>query len=118
MTGFFRDHDAWLHLQREILPELLADLKPGEPVRVWCAGCASGEEAYGLAILLAEALGVDEFRERVKIYGTDVDEDALATPARPPTPRPTSSRSRPSGASSTSSAPPSASSSGPTSAAR
>ena len=45
---------------------------------MWSAGCASGEEAYTLAIVLAEALGDDAFRERVKIYATDVDEDALA----------------------------------------
>ena len=79
VTGFLRDTDSWVHLQHEVLPAMLDSLKPGEPVRVWSAGCASGEEAYGLAILLAEALGVDEFRERVKIYGTDVDEEALAT---------------------------------------
>ncbi|SFM76511.1 two-component system, chemotaxis family, CheB/CheR fusion protein [Pseudonocardia ammonioxydans] len=79
VTGFFRDHDSWVHLQHEVLPRLLSALRPGEPVRVWSAGCASGEEAYGLAILLAEALGPEQFRERVKIYGTDVDEDALAT---------------------------------------
>ncbi|ALL74755.1 chemotaxis protein CheR [Pseudonocardia sp. EC080610-09] len=79
VTGFFRDHDSWMHLQHDVLPSLLATLRPGEPVRVWSAGCASGEETYGLAILLAEALGAEGFRERVKIYGTDVDEDALAT---------------------------------------
>jgi two-component system, chemotaxis family, CheB/CheR fusion protein len=45
---------------------------------VWSAGCASGEEVYTIAMLLAEALGWEQFRERVKIYGTDVDEEALA----------------------------------------
>jgi two-component system CheB/CheR fusion protein len=44
---------------------------------VWCAGCASGEEAYTIAMVLAEALGLDAYRDRVKIYATDVDEDAL-----------------------------------------
>ncbi len=44
---------------------------------MWSAGCASGEETYSLAILLAEALGAETFRQRVKIYATDVDEDAL-----------------------------------------
>jgi two-component system CheB/CheR fusion protein len=51
--------------------------KPNEPIRIWSAGCASGEEAYSIAILLAEALGPPPFRERVKIYATDVDEEAL-----------------------------------------
>ena len=45
---------------------------------MWSAGCASGEEAYTLAILLAETLGAEQFRQRVKIYATDVDEEALA----------------------------------------
>ena len=45
---------------------------------MWSAGCSSGQEAYTIAIVLAELLGVDAYRERVKIYATDVDEDALA----------------------------------------
>ena len=47
-------------------------------MRVWSAGCASGEEAFSLAMCLAEVLGVEAFRARVKIYATDVDEEALA----------------------------------------
>jgi two-component system CheB/CheR fusion protein len=76
VTGFFRDGEAWSHLERVILPDLLRRV-PDRPFRVWSAGCASGEEAYSLAILLAELLGVEEFRRRVKIYATDVDEEAL-----------------------------------------
>ncbi|MFC7496118.1 MULTISPECIES: CheR family methyltransferase [unclassified Nocardioides] len=76
VTGFFRDPDAWTYLREELLPSILRR-REGQPIRVWSAGCASGEEAYTLAMLLAELLGVDEFRERVKIYATDVDEEAL-----------------------------------------
>jgi len=76
VTSFFRDPHAWEYLAAECLPKLLA-AKTSEPIRVWCAGCASGEEAYSIAMLLAEALGTDAFRDRVKIYATDVDEDAL-----------------------------------------
>ncbi|MGY1637619.1 CheR family methyltransferase [Geodermatophilus sp. SYSU D00742] len=76
VTGFFRDRSAWDHLREDLLPALLASAGPA--IRVWSAGCASGQEAYSVAILLAEALGPDEFRKRVKIYATDVDEDALA----------------------------------------
>jgi two-component system, chemotaxis family, CheB/CheR fusion protein len=76
VTSFFRDAAAWDHLRDDLLPELLASAGPR--IRVWSAGCASGQEAYSLAILLADALGTDEFRERVKIYATDVDEEALA----------------------------------------
>jgi two-component system CheB/CheR fusion protein len=78
VTAFFRDPDAWQHLRTEVLPGLLAGIPAGRQVRVWSAGCASGEEAYTLAIVLAELLGPEDFRSRVKVYATDVDEDALA----------------------------------------
>jgi two-component system, chemotaxis family, CheB/CheR fusion protein len=78
VTGFFRDQAAWDFLRDDVIPKLLEDAAPGQPIRVWSAACASGEEAYTAAILLAEAMGEDEFRRRVKIYATDVDEDALA----------------------------------------
>jgi two-component system, chemotaxis family, CheB/CheR fusion protein len=76
-TGFFRDASAWEYLAREILPHVIEHKSPEQPIRVWSAGCASGEEAYTLAMLFAEALGADAFSRRVKIYATDVDEDAL-----------------------------------------
>jgi two-component system CheB/CheR fusion protein len=79
VTGFLRDPEAWRELQEQIVPQLLAAKERGEAIRVWSAGCASGEEAYGLAMVFAEALGAEEFRQRVKVYATDVDEDALAT---------------------------------------
>jgi two-component system CheB/CheR fusion protein len=77
VTGFFRDPPAWDFIAEEILPDILAARRPGEPLRIWSAGCASGQEAYTLAMLCGEVLGVDGFRERVKIYATDVDEEAL-----------------------------------------
>ena len=77
VTGFFRDAEAWDHLSREVLPALLATKPPTQPLRVWSAGCASGEEAYTLAMVLAELLGPAEFRDGVKIYATDVDEESL-----------------------------------------
>jgi two-component system CheB/CheR fusion protein len=77
VTGFFRDDAAWGYIREALLPQLLA-LKPAEePVRVWSAGCASGEEVYTLAMLFAEAVGPEAFSHRVKIYATDVDEEAL-----------------------------------------
>jgi two-component system, chemotaxis family, CheB/CheR fusion protein len=78
VTGFFRDQPAWDFLAEDVIPKLLEDTPSTQPIRVWSAACASGEEAYSVAMLLAEALGEDEFRQRVKIYATDVDEDALA----------------------------------------
>jgi two-component system CheB/CheR fusion protein len=79
VTSFFRDLPAWQYLAEEALPQLLARRDGDEQLRVWCAGCATGEEAYTAAIVLAEALGHEQFVRRVKIYATDVDEDALAT---------------------------------------
>jgi two-component system CheB/CheR fusion protein len=77
VTSFFRDESAWEYLAAEVLPELTARKRNG-PIRVWSAGCASGEEAYTLAMMFVELLGADAFREQVKVYGTDVDEEALA----------------------------------------
>ncbi len=76
VTEFYRDPPAWECLAEEILPELIS-ATADRPIRVWCAGCATGEEVYTLAILLVEAMGIEEFRRRVKIYATDVDEAAL-----------------------------------------
>jgi two-component system, chemotaxis family, CheB/CheR fusion protein len=76
VTSFFRDGEAWSHLREVIVPGLLRS-NTRERIRIWSAGCAGGQEAYSLAICLAEALGPEEFRRRVKIYATDVDEDAL-----------------------------------------
>ena len=77
VTAFFRDKLVWDYLSAEIIPRLLSTKDPDENIRIWSAGCASGEEAYTIAILLAEALGIEAFRSRVKIYATDIDEKAL-----------------------------------------
>ncbi len=77
VTGFFRDPLIWEYLATEILPDLINSRAEDAPLRVWSAGCASGEEAYTLAMVLARALGDRAFQDRVKIYATDVDDDAL-----------------------------------------
>jgi two-component system, chemotaxis family, CheB/CheR fusion protein len=77
VTGFFRDPPAWQALRDAVLPELLSAKGPSRPIRVWSAGCATGEEAYTLAIILTELLGTEAFTNRVKIYATDLDENAL-----------------------------------------
>ncbi|HEX4307348.1 MAG TPA: CheR family methyltransferase [Solirubrobacterales bacterium] len=78
VTGFFRDPEAWDYLLEDILPELVERVPDDEQIRVWSAGCASGQEAYTAAICLLEVLGEETFRRRVKIYATDIDEEALA----------------------------------------
>lgn len=77
VTSFFRDLSAWRYLHQAVIPEILEHKSVSSPVRIWSVGCASGEEAYSLAILFAEVLGIEGFRARVKIYATDVDEEAL-----------------------------------------
>ena len=77
VTSFFRDAETWGYLREEIIPHLIEAKNPSDVIRVWCTGCASGQEPYTMAMLLGEALGEDELRARVKIYATDVDEEAL-----------------------------------------
>jgi two-component system, chemotaxis family, CheB/CheR fusion protein len=79
VTSFFRDPEVWAAVAADVIPRIAEEKSSDEAIRVWSAGCASGEEAYSLAMLFAEALGDDEFRGRVKIYATDLDEGALAT---------------------------------------
>jgi len=75
VTEFFRDKEAWDFLREKIVPRIVK--KTGD-IRVWSAGTASGEEPYSAAILFCEALGEERFVDRVKIYATDVDEEALS----------------------------------------
>src|SRR5262245_36113149 len=77
VTSFFRDPDVWTYISDEILPSLLRNRPVNEPIRIWSAGTASGQEAYTLAMVMAEKVGVEGVRERVKIYATDVDDEAL-----------------------------------------
>ena len=79
VTGFFRDEGPWAFLREELIPRILATKGPREPVRIWSAGCATGEEAYSLAMAFAEVMPADRVRDCLKIYATDVDEGALAT---------------------------------------
>jgi len=64
-------------MSHEIIPQILARRAGDEPIRVWSAGCASGEEAYSIAMSFAEIMGIENYRQRVKIYATDIDEEAL-----------------------------------------
>jgi two-component system CheB/CheR fusion protein len=77
VTGFFRDPAAWEVVRTQAIPSILETKGPEEPIRVWSAGCATGEEAYTIAMLLAEELTPEGFSQRVKIYATDIDEEAL-----------------------------------------
>lgn len=79
VTEFFRDPELYAYLRDEVLPEIInyARLR-GNEVRIWSAGCATGEEAYSLAIMLSEVLGSDLDQFNVRIFATDVDAEAVA----------------------------------------
>lgn len=77
VTRFFRDVQAWDALAEEALPLMFRGRPLGSTFRVWCAGCATGEEPYSVAILLCELLGSRAKDYEIKIYATDNDESAL-----------------------------------------
>jgi len=77
VTSFFRDTEAWEVLKDQVVQQLIAHAEPDRPIRIWSVGCASGEEPFSIAMLFADALGLTEFCRRVKIYATDLDEEAL-----------------------------------------
>lgn len=77
VTAFFREPDAWEVFATEVIPALLA-AKPAEmPIRVWVAGCATGEEAYSIGMLLLERLGTHAHPGKLQIFATDIDAQAL-----------------------------------------
>ncbi len=78
VTSFFRDKGAWDYLAKEIIPRIITSKKEDEVIRIWSAGCATGEEAYTIAMLMIEALGEEAFKDRIKIFATDIDDAALA----------------------------------------
>lgn len=77
VTNFFRDPEAFLVLKQEILPALLIDKADDYIFRVWVAGCATGEEAYSIAMVLRELMDDNRYQFRVQLYSTDLAEDAV-----------------------------------------
>ena len=79
VTQFFRDRDLFQYLRETIVPELIADAREREmELRIWSAGCATGEEAYSLAMLVVDGLGDAADQFNVRIFATDVDGEAIA----------------------------------------
>ena len=79
VTGFFRDPEAFEFIKTAIVPSLIERAKEnGRTLRIWSAGCATGEEAYSLALLIADHLGPDFPEWNIKIFATDLAADAIA----------------------------------------
>ena len=79
VTNFFRDSDAFLALEKEIIPLLFADKQPGSNIRVWVPGCSTGEEAYSIAMLLHEQIDALNASYTMQVFATDIDSQSIAT---------------------------------------
>ncbi len=79
VTRFFRDAEAFGLLAEKIVPELVRAQPPGRSIRVWVAGCSTGEEAYSIAMLFLEEIAASQRNVKLQIFATDVDADAVAS---------------------------------------
>jgi two-component system CheB/CheR fusion protein len=77
VTNFFRDADSFTILERDVIPELFRNKQREDQVRVWVTGCATGEEAYSIAILLLEHAQLLQYTNNIQVFATDINESAL-----------------------------------------
>ena len=77
VTSFFRDPDAYIYLKEAVFPSLIEQKGLDASIRVWVAGCATGEECYSLAISLLEFLSARNLNASIQLFGTDVSEEAI-----------------------------------------
>ncbi|MEN3367489.1 MAG: two-component system, chemotaxis family, CheB/CheR fusion protein, partial [Burkholderiales bacterium] len=77
VTNFFRDRDAFEALERDVIPRIFRESNPAEPIRVWSMGCATGEEAYSIAMLLSEQNALIDPPRAIQVFASDIDERAL-----------------------------------------
>ena len=79
VTNFFRDREAFDSIERDIIPELFKDKGPTDEVRAWVAACATGEEAYSMAMLLADQAALFEHPPGFQVFASDIDERAITS---------------------------------------
>ena len=79
VTGFFRDAAVFDFLAKSVIPDLVRDHPLDRPLRIWVAGCSSGEETYSLAMLFREQIQASKRDVKLQIFATDVDPDAVAS---------------------------------------
>lgn len=77
VTQFFRDPEAWRYLENFVIPKAIEQAKPADELRFWVTACATGEEAYSLAMLVDETMEKLDKQVRFKIFATDIDKEAL-----------------------------------------
>ncbi|HUF00632.1 MAG TPA: chemotaxis protein CheB [Anaerolineales bacterium] len=78
VTNFFRDREAWAALEQKVIPAMFDEKEQDQEIRAWSIGCATGEEAYSLAILLFEQAARLDYRPRIQIFASDLDEGSIA----------------------------------------
>ncbi len=77
VTNFFRDIDAFVALEEQVIPKLFANKSMDQSIRIWCPGCATGEEPYSLAMLLQEYMSRNNQSVVVQIFATDINDEAI-----------------------------------------
>ncbi len=77
VTSFFRDKEAFEALKQNVIPEIIENKQDGDTIRIWVAGCSTGEEAYSIAILFDEAIRKQKKSLKIQIFASDLDEDAI-----------------------------------------
>jgi two-component system CheB/CheR fusion protein len=77
VTNFFREPETFEYLKKHLLPAILKNKPQGQPLRIWSAGCATGEETYSLAICVLEVMGAEANPSTVQIFATDLSEKCI-----------------------------------------
>ena len=77
VTNFFRDPESFEVIEKKVIPQILKNVSGDSPVRCWVPGCATGEEAYSIAMLLVESIEKSKKHTNIQIFATDIDEDAI-----------------------------------------
>ena len=78
VTRFFRDPKVFDILAERVIPELIRDRAPDQPIRIWVAGCSTGEEAYTLVMLFREAIAAARLDVKLQVFASDVDPEAVS----------------------------------------
>jgi two-component system CheB/CheR fusion protein len=79
VTSFFRDPEAFEALEKQVIPQLLENRRPDQPLRVWVPGCSTGEESYSIAMLIREQMSTLQQEFDVHVFATDIDEQAITS---------------------------------------
>ena len=94
VTSFFRDAHVFAFLADTIVPDLVRDHASGQPIRIWIAGCSTGEETYSIAMLFREVISAAKSDIKLQVFASDVDPDAVAVRAKVCIPKRSRRRSR------------------------